>query len=259
MKNEKEVIEHIKKCYTYDAATGEIRNRKGQVVKGSDRGGYRRKSFRIGKHYHAIDLHCMAWALVYGRFPRQIDHLNGIKTDNRLANLREVTTSENDENRLLPWKMGQGKIPGVYRSHRGYRFRMGKNKYEYADAHACFHDLSLLGRMYRDDDEITQKDNSSPWQEAVPPINGGTLVCNFEGLSARERRMVCDQLFRYVSYLESVQQMPLVLRLRYFRCVLAVYDFLRKQKQLGRREGTFSDEVRCAIIKSLNAKINCKS
>ena len=52
--------------------------------------------------------------------------------------------------------------------------------------------------------------------------------------------------------------MPLVLRLRYFRCVLAVYDFLRKQKQLGRREGPFSDEVRCAIIKSLNAKINCK-
>ena len=118
---------------------------------------------------------------------------------------------------------------------------MRKKQYEYADAHACFHDLSLMGRMYRDDDEITQKEPS--------------LLCNFEGLSARERRMVCDQLFRYVSYLESVQQMPLVVRQRFYRCVLSVYDFLRKRKQLGRRQGTFSDEVRYAIIKSLNAKI----
>ena len=241
MKNEKEVIEHIKKRYTYDAATGEIRNRKGQVMKGSDRGGYRRKSFRIGKHYHAIDLHCMAWALVYGRFPRQIDHINGDPKDNRLENLREVNQSENDQNRLMPWKMGKGKIPGVYRSRRGCRFRMGKNKYEYADAHACFHDLSLLGRMYRDD---------------AP--GGDSLSLELEGLSESERRQVCDQLFRYVSYLESVQQMPLVVRQRFYRCVLSVYDFLRKQKQLGRRQGTFSDEVRCAIIKSLNAKINCK-
>ncbi len=254
MKNEKEVIEHIKKCYTYDAATGEIRNRKGQVVKGWEREGYKRLNLYVGNRRNVLGLHHIAWALVYGRFPRQIDHLNGIKTDNRLENLREVTKRENNENRVWPWKKGRGKIPGVYRSRRGYRFEMRKKQYEYADAHACFHDLSLLGRMYRDDDEITQKDNSSPWQEAVPPINGGTLVCNFEGLSARERRMVCYQLFRYVGYLESVQQMPLVLRLRYFRCVLAVYDFLRKRKQLGRRQGPFSDEVRYAIIKSLNSK-----
>ena len=37
MKNEKEVIEHIKKCYKYDAATGEIRYRKWQVIKGWER------------------------------------------------------------------------------------------------------------------------------------------------------------------------------------------------------------------------------
>ncbi|MBE6248312.1 MAG: HNH endonuclease [Prevotella sp.] len=231
----------MRKCYTYDAATGEIRNRKGQVVKGWEREGYKLLNIRIGNRRNEISLHHIAWALVYGRFPKQIDHLNGIKTDNRLENLREVNQSENDQNRLMPWKMGKGKIPGVFRSRRGYQFRMGKNKYKYADAHACFHDLSLLGRMYRDD---------------AP--GGDSLSLELEGLSESERRQVCDQLFRYVSYLESVQQMPLVVRQRFYRCVLSVYDFLRKRKQLGRRQGTFSDEVRYAIIKSLNAKINCK-
>ena len=85
------------------------------------------------------------------------------------------------------------------------------------------------------------------------------MKIDLEGLSESERRQVCDQLFRYVSYLESVQRMPLLVRFRFFRCVLEVYDFLRKKKQLGRREGAFSEEVRCAIIKSLNAKINCSS
>ena len=241
MKNEKEVIEYIKKRYTYDAATGEIRNRKGQVMKGWERKGYKMLNIRIGNRRNEISLHHIAWALVYGRFPRQIDHINGIKTDNRLENLREVNQSENDQNRLMPWKKGRGKIPGVFRSRRGYRFEMRKKQYEYADAHACFHDLSLLGRMYRDDDA-----------EPAP------LKIDLEGLSESERRQVCDQLFRYVGYLESVQQMPLVVRQRFYRCVLAVYDFLRKRKQLGRREGPFSDEVRYAIIKSLNAKINSK-
>ena len=237
MKNEKEVIEHIKKCYTYDATTGEIRNRKGQVMKGWERKGYKLLNIRIGNRRNEISLHHIAWALVFGRFPKQIDHINGDPKDNRLENLREVNQSENDQNRLMPWKMGKGKIPGVYRSRRGYRFRMGKNKYEYADSHACFHDLSLLGRMYRDDDA-----------ESAP------LKIDLEGLSERERRMVCDQLFRYVSYLESVQQMPLVVRQRFYRCVLSVYDFLRKRKQLGRRQGTFSDEVALTLVKELGIR-----
>ena len=106
MKNEKEVIEYIKKRYTYDAATGEIRNRKGQVVKGATnrKKGYLYVSLRLDHQRKDVYLHRIAWALVYGRFPKQIDHLNGIKTDNRLENLREVTMSENDENRVWPWK-----------------------------------------------------------------------------------------------------------------------------------------------------------
>ena len=157
MKNENEVIEYIKNHYIYDAATGEIRNRKGQVVKGYDRNGYKGLNIRVRNRRNVVGLHRIVWTLVNGRMPKQIDHINGDPKDNRIENLREVSQSENDENRVWTWKMGKGKIPGVCRSRRGYRFRMGKKDFGYTDAHACFHDLSLLGRMYRDDDESTQK------------------------------------------------------------------------------------------------------
>ena len=37
---------------------------------------------------------------VYGTFPENtIDHINRIKTDNRLVNLRDVTVAENNRNK----------------------------------------------------------------------------------------------------------------------------------------------------------------
>ena len=149
MKNEKEVIGYIKKRYTYDAATGEIRNRKGQVVKGSDRGGYRRMSFRIGKHRHAIDLHCMAWALVYGRFPRHIDHIDGNRHNNRIENLREVSDSENQLNTLHDWiPNGDTGVPGVYNVKRGYQTRIHGKKCHFADANMAFYHATMCGKIY---------------------------------------------------------------------------------------------------------------
>ena len=43
--------------------------------------------------------HRIAWALHHGAWPKdQIDHINGIKTDNRICNLREATNSQNGKN-----------------------------------------------------------------------------------------------------------------------------------------------------------------
>ncbi len=45
-------------------------------------------------------LHRAAWLYVYGSWPAGvIDHINGVKHDNRIANLRDVTRSENQHNR----------------------------------------------------------------------------------------------------------------------------------------------------------------
>jgi hypothetical protein len=44
--------------------------------------------------------HRLAWIHVHGSWPElEIDHINGSKSDNRIENLRQVTTQENAENR----------------------------------------------------------------------------------------------------------------------------------------------------------------
>lgn len=57
--------------------------------------------------------HRLAWLMVHGHFPEhEIDHINGVRSDNRIANLREATRHQNGAN--LPRKRNNTSgFPGV--------------------------------------------------------------------------------------------------------------------------------------------------
>lgn len=87
---------------SYDPATGVFRwlvdsNR---VKAGDEAGcidsrGYRRIS--VGRSY--CKAHRLAWLFVHGNWPiYDIDHINGVRSDNRIENLRDAPTSVNTQN-----------------------------------------------------------------------------------------------------------------------------------------------------------------
>lgn len=67
--------------------------------------------------------HRAAWFLTHGRWPGVVDHVNGNRSDNRLCNLREVTTRQNTHNvRSARNSSGSGLLGAFYDKRRGRWF-----------------------------------------------------------------------------------------------------------------------------------------
>ncbi|MDW9644459.1 HNH endonuclease signature motif containing protein [Sinorhizobium meliloti] len=79
--------------------------------------------YRTGCIFRSQQLaHRVVWLLHSGEWPtHNIDHINGIRTDNRIANLRAVTKAENLRNRALSSKNTSG-VMGVHWSAKDERW-----------------------------------------------------------------------------------------------------------------------------------------
>lgn len=90
----------------------------GSIAGTRTRKGYIRIHFS-GKLYAA---HRLAWFYVHGDWPRQqIDHINGNRADNRIANLRDVSARVNSQNRKRANANNSNGLLGVSKRSGGRR------------------------------------------------------------------------------------------------------------------------------------------
>lgn len=65
--------------------------------------------------------HRLAWFYLYEVWPEQIDHINGVRNDNRITNLRAATNKQNCENKTTS--------PNSKSGFKGVSFDEQKNKW----------------------------------------------------------------------------------------------------------------------------------
>lgn len=93
--------------------------KKGNVIGGLNDKGYLR-TYLDGKSYK---IHRLIFMMFYGYMPIEIDHINGIKNDNRIENLREANHSQNQFNKSKTKRSTTG-IKGITSEYGKWRVRI---------------------------------------------------------------------------------------------------------------------------------------
>ncbi len=104
--------------FTWKVSTSR-RVKVGDVAGSQNGGGY----LQISVQSRLQLAHRLAWLYIHGSWPKdQIDHINRIRTDNRISNLREVSHKQNMQNRSKPSTNTSG--------HTGVRWNKQRSKWQ---------------------------------------------------------------------------------------------------------------------------------
>ena len=100
--NQKELKEKLN--YNKDTGIFTWKYNASSRVKIGDKAGSKNKEgyIKICINNKAYSAHRLAWLYEYGNFPKNYtDHINGIKDDNKICNLRDVTPRESAKNKSI--------------------------------------------------------------------------------------------------------------------------------------------------------------
>lgn len=137
--NDKEIIEYIRANCHYDNGVL-IRDDRKNSQGSKDKDGYLIMKIK-GKQYKA---HRLIFAYFNGYFPIEIDHINRVRTDNRIENLRSATRQLNHDNTVR-------NSLGVYedKSTKGLKkvwtFHMNNKTYRYYTREEAINNKIAMG------------------------------------------------------------------------------------------------------------------
>lgn len=115
----------VRDLFVYDPTTGWLTNKitRNPNARIGDRAGtIRYNGYRQVAIAGSIYLeHRIIWMYVYGYFPEEVDHKNGVRDDNKLTNLRACTCSQNRKNSARD--VGTSGLRGVSPNKSATRWR----------------------------------------------------------------------------------------------------------------------------------------
>ena len=123
------LLERAEELFVYDGVNLLWKVNKGRAYKGDLAGSINGGGYREVKVDGSTKrVHRLVWLLSTGCMPtNDVDHINGVKLDNRLCNLRDVSIRTNSRNKKMPSTNTSGFVGVSLHSSGKWAARIGNN------------------------------------------------------------------------------------------------------------------------------------
>lgn len=115
-----EAAEYVRSHWGYNPVTGWVMGRQNKPIGTKRKDGALQALVYLPSGVTSVLLHRAAWLIKTGEWPEfEIDHENGVRSDNTWTNLRSATHSQNKQN--LAGVTGKGRLRGCTPYHNQWK------------------------------------------------------------------------------------------------------------------------------------------